>query len=129
MSGYEATESPISLGAGLNNTGSDLADGVAVMIDSGDPGSYPPKIKLPAATTSPVWGVTRGIIPNGEVGSVLLLGQGRVVAGGAVNPGDKLTAQTTGKVTAAAPAGGTNTNLVGIARTGGVLNDVIEYHS
>jgi Uncharacterized conserved protein (DUF2190) len=46
-------------------------------------------------------------------------------AGGAVARGDWLTADGSGKAVAAAPAAGTNNNVIGRALASGVLNDVI----
>lgn len=129
MESYEPRESPLSLKNGFNNTGSDIGDALLVMADVGDPGSFDLLVKLPTATTSPIFGVTRGILKNGTVGSI---GQGgRLIgtAGATITPGQRLYAMTTGKLSPTAPGSGANLSYVGLSVSGGVADEKIEFEA
>lgn len=57
---------------------------------------------------------------------VIHLGITIVEAGGTITRGAKLTSDASGRAVAAAPAGGTNNPVIGIARQSAVLGDLFE---
>lgn len=106
-----------------NATGSDIAAKLGVIH-----AAAADQIKLPAATTEGIWGITAEAIANGEWGTIQT-GPGKALctsAGALATIGAELTVQTTGKVAAFAAGGGTNANLVGVLNTtaGGADEDV-----
>ena len=127
MSGYECTESSLSLQDGTNNTGSDIADKRLVMIDPVASGSFPPLVKLPTSAIVPIYGVTRGVLKNGQVGSIGVGGKLICCAAVAINPGERCySAGASGKVTNVAPGAGANLAYVGESKSAAGIDGDIE---
>lgn len=70
-----------------------------------------------AATDLKLLGITMAAVPTLKFGDVQQRGKGILTAGAAVAVGDKITSDAAGKGVAAAPAGGTNNGIVGVAMT------------
>ena len=84
-------------------------------------------VLVAAAATDKLIGVTRefGASANEPV-DVTHDGIANVKLGGTVARGDFLTSDASGQAVTAAPAGGVNNRIIGIARQSGVIGDVIE---
>jgi hypothetical protein len=79
------------------------------------------------AATDVILGVSvqPGTAADGQRCDVALAGVAEVVAGGTISRGAWVTATTGGAAVAAAPAAGTNNNVLGIALTDAVSGDII----
>jgi hypothetical protein len=79
-----------------------------------------------SAVTSQMIGVVEGVAPAlGERCDVVMTGIADVQIGGTVTRGAYLTSNATGQGVAAAPAAGTNNNVIGMALQSGVSGDII----
>lgn len=84
-------------------------------------------VKTATAPTDKIIG-TSGQVAAANAGDrqdVTLVGVDRVLLGGTVNAGDKITAGAGGVGVAAAPAAGINNYVVGMALQGGASGDII----
>ena len=117
---------PGDIRAKKNSTGATLAKGTVVKLSAANDDL----ILKPAAIADAAYGVTMSDILDGQWGDVQLRGIALVLAGtGGVTRGDRLTHDTAGfgRVSTAAPAGGTNNAFVGVANRSaavGVLTEV-----
>lgn len=80
-------------------------------------------IDLATAVADKIAGISYGAIPIGLYGDIQKDGIGILTSGAAVNVGDRITTDAAGKGVAAAPAGGTNNGLVGVALTATTATD------
>ena len=81
-----------------------------------------------AASTDLLEGVFQHAAESGSEVRVMLDGISRVKLGGTVNRGDWVTSDASGQGVAAAPAAGTNANVIGKAKASGVSGDIIPVH-
>jgi hypothetical protein len=88
-----------------NTSGSTIAAGIAVALDT----AALPGVKLPAAASKLVVGITLNAIPSKKSGLVVVDGLALGTAGGAVAAGDKLKVDAAGKLV----SGGVFSNYVG----------------
>jgi hypothetical protein len=70
--------------------------------------------------------VQPGAVASGDRCSVVMEGVANVTLGGSVTRGNEITADANGKGVAAAPGGGANNRIVGVALQSGVAGDSIE---
>jgi len=90
------------------------------------PGTADGKMAQATASTETLMGVSTELSKtDGETVDIVLLGWAEVEYGGAVTRGDPLTSDANGKAVAAAPAAGTNANIIGFAPVSGVDADVV----
>jgi len=111
----------------INNTGATLVKGTVVKLKT----TVDDEVVLPAAISDPAFGVVTADILDKGVGTVQIRGRCACIAGTAgVVRGDKLTHDsggTFGRVFTAAPAGGTNNALIGLAtRTQATVGGLVE---
>ena len=89
-------------------------------------GAADDKVLQAAAVGDKLIGVCDNVAPAlGERVDIIVSGIADVRIGGAVTRGDPLTTDANGKGVAAAPAGGTNNRIIGMALASGVLDDII----
>lgn len=112
MAGQLLREIPEGIRSGYNGTGSTIAAHLAVMADSTN--QY---VKLPTATTDPLLGVTMAAIEDATWGSIATRGLVMVTCSAAITTGARVMADNAGKALTWAAVGGTNANVLGIART------------
>lgn len=79
-----------------------------------------------AASTDLIVGITDLGGGAGDMIDVTVLGPAKIVCGGAVTRGQKLTADADGKAVPAAPAAGVNAQTGAIAQSSGVAGDIID---
>lgn len=78
-----------------------------------------------AAAANLVIGVAESLdVASGERIDVIRAGIAEVEYGGAVTRGDKLVSDASGKAVAAAPAGGGNVHVIGVAEVSGADGDI-----
>ena len=78
-----------------------------------------------AAAANLVIGVAESLdVASGERIDVIRAGIAEVEYGGAVTRGDKLVSDASGKAVAAAPAGGANVHVIGVAEVSGADGDI-----
>lgn len=97
---------------GYNNSGSTIAGKLAVQ----RLGAGADQVQLPAAITSPTYGITMHDIPTGTRGDLQVAGLAIATSGAAITAGAELEAMTTGKVrtrTTGACIGVANTTVSG----------------
>lgn len=103
----------------LNATGSDIAAGLVVALDS-----TKRQITLPAAETDVCYGVTMAAIPDGSYGDIQVEGVAICQAAGALaTPGVELKPATDGQVDA---HDATNTKIGLLLTTAGGAADLVE---
>ena len=91
------------------------------------PGTADDNVLTAAAVSDLLVGVIEGVAPAlGERCDVVLAGPALCTLGGTVTRGAKLTADASGRAVAAAPAAGTNNQIIGWALVSGVVGDVVE---
>ena len=78
-----------------------------------------------AAATDPSTGIFQHNAESGTEVRVMLTGISRLKLGGSVTRGAKLTSDATGQGVAAAPAAGSNVQVIAIAMASGVSGDII----
>lgn len=100
------------------NTGATLVKFTIVKADTAANNSV---VVNAAATTWPV-GIAQDTPATGAIAQVRVLGISKVLAGGTIAAGDRLTSDSAGKAIATTTAGNV---IVGTALTAGVANDVI----
>lgn len=80
-----------------------------------------------AAVADALLGVSENLdTPINEMCDVVLVGIAEVRAGGNIARGDWLTSDANGKAVAAAPAAGTNNNVIGRALAAAALDDIVQ---
>lgn len=106
------------------SAGAAIGKGRIVKFDAADH-----TVVLAAAATDLLVGVSDPVADaaSGEVVDVRLDGQGEVVLGGTVTRGAWLTSDANGAAIAAAPATGSNVQVIGFALVSGVAGDIIRY--
>lgn len=78
-----------------------------------------------AAAANLVIGVAESLdVASGDRIDVIRAGIAEVEYGGAVTRGDKLVSDASGKAVAAAPAGGSNVHVIGVAEVSGADGDI-----
>lgn len=82
-------------------------------------------VVLAAAATDKIHGVLLNKPKSGEAASVGRIGVAKILAGGAIAIGDRITSDAAGKGVAAAPAAGTNNGTVGIALEAGAAGEIV----
>lgn len=82
------------------------------------------EVDLATAATDKLAGVSLGSTASGTFGDVQQYGRAIITAGAAIAVGDRITSGASGKAAAAAPAGGTNNGVIGIAITAASGADV-----
>lgn len=88
-------------------------------------GSNDGEVATATASTDLLIGTTGRVAPAaGDRTDIVRTGIAEVVYGGTVTRGAKLTADASGRAIAAAPAAGTNAQIIGIAEVSGVVGDV-----
>lgn len=81
---------------------------------------------LAAAATDLLMGVSDslGAAATGDQCDVIMSGIADVEYGGTVTRGQKLTADSSGRAVTAAPAAGSNVQVIGVAQVSGVVGDI-----
>lgn len=91
------------------------------------PGSTDDFVAPAAAATDLLVGVVEAVAPAlGERCAVVIAGLADCTLGATVTRGTRLTADASGRAIPAAPAAGSNVQIIGWARQSGVVGDVIE---
>jgi len=82
-------------------------------------------VLVATAATEVLMGVTTDVdTDSGDICDVVMLGPAQVIAGGSIAQGARLTATADGAAVAAAPAGGANAAIVGIAQEEASSGDI-----
>lgn len=119
--------SPFDFRTAQNNSGATLVKGTVVKLKT----TGTDDVILPTAIADACFGVVVADIPDKGVGTVQIRGRTACIVGtGGIVCGDKLTHDsggTFGRVFTAAPAGGTNNALIGLAtRTNATVGGLVE---
>ncbi len=119
MGQARSTKGSDDLRAKKNVTGAQIDKHLVVRLDSTEG-----QMGLPATTTDPIYGVTIGDVPDGDMGDVQIRGRAVIKAGGALpTPGVRVMSNAAGKVIAWAAAAGTNAHVVGTLETTSAAED------
>lgn len=107
----------------IKNYIADAAIGKYRIVKAGSADGY---VAQGAAVGDLLIGVTSRVTAEaaGDRVDVIRSGIAEVEYGGAVTRGQKLTSDASGKAVAAAPAAGTNNQIIGVAEVSGVLGDI-----
>lgn len=79
-----------------NTSGSDMAEGIAVMLDTFVSGQI--SVKLTSGNTVACLGITQEAIANGKIGRVIAIGVASATASGTITAGQFVMPDSAGKV-------------------------------
>ncbi len=93
-----------------------------------DDSSVADGVKLPAAVDSPIKGITRNTIKDGEWGDIVVAAGSTIPVKntGGIAKGARLMPQTNGTVATLSASAGTNVSLVGLANEAASTGEVSE---